>query len=144
MPAQRPWQLGGQVLEGALTGRRDDGGGPARRAGVIWFLSGRLAVAGSSSELGSLRSARPGEHSPAAVGARSPAGVFSQLPPCRRYWVLKAVPTRSAWEWCGTARCWQTRGGLTSRPRAQVSRELQVCRRFSAQHHLPSSYTLAK
>lgn len=39
MPAQRPWQLEGQVLEGALMGRRDDGGGPvagARLAGVLW------------------------------------------------------------------------------------------------------------
>lgn len=43
MPAQRPWQLGGQVLEGALTGRRDDGGGAgagASPAGVCRSVSG--------------------------------------------------------------------------------------------------------
>lgn len=41
MPAQRPWQLGGQVLEGALTGRCDTGAGTAGAppAGVLWRLS---------------------------------------------------------------------------------------------------------
>lgn len=35
MRAQRPWQLAGQVPEGALTSRRDDGGGTARRAELL-------------------------------------------------------------------------------------------------------------
>lgn len=63
--------------------------------------------------------ARPAEGYTVAVVA-SPAGVFSQARPCRRCWGLKAALTRLAWEWCGMARCWRTRGGLTSRLPAQV------------------------
>lgn len=81
----------------------------------------------SASALRQLLSARAGEDSTPAVVARSPAGVFSQLRACQRYWVSKAAPTKLAWEWFGMARSWQTRGGLTSRLRAQVSRELRVC-----------------
>lgn len=62
MPPQRPWQLAGQVPEGALTGRRDDGGGTARRAELLVPVRVRPAaelLRAPSSAHGAARLPRP-------------------------------------------------------------------------------------
>ncbi|XP_032199032.1 probable tRNA N6-adenosine threonylcarbamoyltransferase [Mustela erminea] len=83
MPAQRPWQLGGQILEGALLGRRDDGGGAG--AGV-------RALEPFGARPGARFCLAPGVLSlPARSGIRGPARPGGSQP-CRRFLSVSAMP----------------------------------------------------